>query len=75
MTKGMDLIFSLFDVPSALEVPFGILQCIMDLPKSSFEFHSFLLIVKNVDLVVACDGSWKSYLFFIATTLITELLF
>ena len=27
-----------------------------DLPVSSFVFHSSLLIVKSVNLVVACDG-------------------
>ena len=54
--KVMGLIFSLFDVASAREVPFGILQyvqCIlMDLSVSSFVSHSSLLTAKVLILVV-----------------------
>jgi len=45
--------FSLFDIASAREVPFGILQYI---PVSSFVCHSSLLTARSVDLVVARDG-------------------
>ena len=60
MAKDMDSIFSLFDVASVLEVPLE--YCSMynaffvDLPVSSFVFHSFLLTVKSLNLVVAHDG-------------------
>ena len=60
--KATGLIFSLFDVTSAQEVPFGIphyIQCILHgltVPVSSFVSHSSLLTVKSVDLVVARDG-------------------
>ena len=54
--KATGLIFSLFDVASVWEVPLGIPQYVnaffMDLPMSSFVFHSFLLTVKGVNLVV-----------------------
>jgi len=57
MAKAAGLIFSLFDIASALEVPFGVLQYVQwDLPVSSFVFHLSLLAVKSVNLVVACDG-------------------
>ena len=54
-----------------------------DLPESSFVFHSSLLIVNSVNLVVACDGFLcvieivpsKLSIFFMVATLITELLF
>ena len=58
MTKAMGLIFSLFDVTSAQQVPFGIPQYnafFMDLPAFSFVSHSSLLTVKSVDLVIACN--------------------
>ena len=60
--KATGLIFSLFDVASAREVPFGILQyvqCILHgltVPVSSFVFHSSLLTAKSVNLAVARDG-------------------
>ena len=58
--KATGLIFSLFNITSAREVPFGILQYsnpfFMDLPVSSFVSHSSLLTVKNVDLMFARDG-------------------
>jgi len=47
---------------------------IMDLPVSSFVYHSSLLTAKSVDLVVVHNGllsQWKS-LFFIVVTLITK---
>ena len=53
------LIFLLFDVASAREMPFGVpqyVQCIpqaLTVPVSSF---ASLLTVKNVNLVVARDG-------------------
>ena len=55
-----DLIFSLFDVTLAQEMPFGIpqyVQCIfMGLPVSSFVSHLSLLTVKSADLEVVHDG-------------------
>jgi len=60
MAKAAGLIFSLFDVTSAREVPIGIPQymhsILQDLPVSSFVFHSSLPTVKTVNLVVARDG-------------------
>ena len=50
----------------------------MDLPLSSFVSHSFLLTVKSIDLVVACDGfplEQKPSVFFIVAILIVEVLF
>jgi len=59
--KAMGLIFSLFNVASAREVPYGIpySTCnvfFRDLPVSFFVFHSSLLTVKSIGLVVARDG-------------------
>ena len=58
--KATGLIFSLFDVASARQVPFGIpqyVQCLfMDLPVSSFVSLSALLTAKSVDLAIARDG-------------------
>jgi len=76
----MGLIFSLFDVASTREVPFGIPQYVeWDLPVSSFVFDSSLLIVKSVNLVVAREWlplrNEKSSLFFIVATFNTEVLF
>ena len=72
--KPTGLIFSLFDVASPREVPFGIpqyVQCILHgltgLP------HSSLLTAKGVDLAVARDGfpsKRKSSVFFIVAILI-----
>ena len=42
MAKAMGLAYSLFDVASAREVPFAV----MDLPVSSFVSHSSLLTAK-----------------------------
>ena len=55
--KPMGLIFSLFDVASAQEVPFGIPQyvkCILH--GLTNVLHSSLLTAKGVDLAVARDG-------------------
>jgi len=58
----MDLIFTLFDIASAREVPFGIpqyVQCILQgliRSESSFVFHSSLLTVNSINLVVALDS-------------------
>jgi len=54
-----------------------------DLPVSSFVFHSSLLTVNSVNLVIACDGFFcimqivpsKLFVFFVVATLITEVLF
>jgi len=50
----------------------------MDLPVSSFVFHSSLLTVKSVDLVVPCDGFFIVmeivHIFMVAAS-ITEVLF
>jgi len=57
MTKVIGLIFSLFDVASAQEMPFGIpqyVQCILQGLTSVF--RSSLLTVKKHFLVVARDG-------------------
>ena len=58
--KAMGLIFSLFDIASAREVPFGIpqyIQCILHgLTSVLLVSHSSLLIAKSVNLVVARDG-------------------
>jgi len=57
MAKAMRLIFSLLDVTSAQEVPFGIYNTFfMDLSVPSFVFHSSLLTAKSVDSVVVHDG-------------------
>jgi len=56
--KATFLNFSLFDIVSAREEPFGIpqyVQCILQV--SSFVFHSSLLTVKCINLVVVHDGS------------------
>ena len=50
----------------------------MDLPVSSFVYHSSLLTGKGVDLAVAHDGfpsKQKSSIFFIVAILIAEVLF
>ena len=50
----------------------------MNLPVSSFVSHSSLLIVKSVNLAVACDGfplKQKLSIFFIVDTMIAEVLF
>ena len=57
MAMVTGLIFSLFNVASVREVPFGILQyvqCILSGLTSVL--HSSFLTVKSVDLVVARDG-------------------
>ena len=56
MAKATNLIFSLFNVATAQEVPFGItqyVQCILQGLTSVL--HSSLLTVKSVNLVVARD--------------------
>ena len=57
--KDTGLIFSLFNVTLALEVPFGAV-CTMH---SSWTYQCpplypihFLLTAKSVDMVIACDG-------------------
>ena len=59
--KATGLIFSLFDVALAQEVPLAYCSTynafFMDLPVSSFaSSYSSLLTAKSVDLVVANDG-------------------
>ena len=57
MAKAMGLIFSLFDIASSLLAYRSTWNVFFkDLPVSSFVFHSSLLTVKIVDLVVTCDG-------------------
>ena len=60
LAKASGLIFSLVDIASAQEVPFGIPQYVhaffRDLPVSSFVFHSSMLTEKCINLVVAHDG-------------------
>ena len=78
--KATGVIFSLFDVASAREVPFGILQyvqCILH-ELTSVLLCVPLLTVKCVDLVVAHDGFHsyqKSFIFFIVVILIAEVFF
>jgi len=85
------LIFSLSDVTLPREVPFHSMcnAFFMDLPASSFVFHSSLLTVKSINLVwlhvmaffalraftiyALCNE--KSSVFFIVATFITEVLF
>ena len=51
------LIFSLFDITSAWDVPFGILQYIQYILHGlTSVLHLSLLTAKSVNLVVACDG-------------------
>ena len=59
--KATGLIFSLFDIALARQVPFGIpqyVQCILHglTTVSYFVSHSSLLTAKSVDLVIARDG-------------------
>ena len=53
ITKAMGLIFLLFDIASAWEVPFG--HTTVDLLVSSLVFHSSLLTAKSANLAVAHD--------------------
>jgi len=78
--KATGLIFSLFEIASAREVPFGIpqyVQCILQ--GLTIVLHSSSLTVKSVNLVVGCDGflcvTRKHLVFFIVATFITEVLF
>ena len=80
--KATGLIFSLFEVTSAQQVPFGIpqyVQCILHgLTSVPFVSHSSLLTGKGVDLVRARDGfpsKRKSSIFFIVAILIAKVLF
>ena len=55
--KATGLIFSLFDITSAREVPFGTpqyVQCILH--GLTGVLHSSLLTAKSIDLAVARDG-------------------
>ena len=60
MAKAMGLIFLLFDVASARQVPFGIpqyVQCILHgLTSVLFVSHSSMLTAKSVNLAIAHDG-------------------
>ena len=73
----MYLIFSLFNIASAREVPFGILQYIQCIIHGLTSVsHSSMLTVKSVNLVVAHDGFpllWS--VFFIVAILLAEVLF
>ena len=59
MAKAMGLIFSLFDITSAQEVPFGIpqyVQCILHGLTSVLLCVPFIFADnKSVDLAIACD--------------------
>jgi len=56
-SKASSLIFSLFDVASAREVPFGILQYVQCILQGlTSVLLSSLLTVKGINLVVARDG-------------------
>ena len=54
MAKAMGLIYSLFDVASALQVLLAYHSTYMDLPASSFVYDSFLLTIQGVNS--QCDG-------------------
>ena len=55
--KGTGLIFSLFNIALAQEVPLAYCNAFfMDLPVSSFVSHSYLLTAESADLVVALVG-------------------
>ena len=55
--KATGLIFSLFDVALAREVPFGIIQCILHGLISVLLCVPFILLTaKSVNLAIACDG-------------------
>ena len=55
--KATGLIFLLFDVALAQQVPFGITQYVQcNLPVSSFVSHSSLLTGRDVDFEQARDG-------------------
>ena len=58
MAAARDLIFSLFNVASAQDVPFGMPQCILHgLTVVLFVSHSSLLTAQGVDLAIAArDG-------------------
>ena len=60
MAKATGLIFSLFDVASAREVPFGIpqyIQCILHGITSVLLCVTFILLTaKSVELVLTRDG-------------------
>ena len=57
MAKATGLIFSLFDVTSARQVPFGIPQYIHSILHGLTSVsHSPLLTAKSVDLAIARDG-------------------
>jgi len=86
MAKAMGLIFLLFNVTSAQEVPFGIpqyIQCIVQgLTRVLICVPSSLLTVYSVNLVVVCDGFFyvmeignRPERIILVATLITEVLF
>ena len=82
MAKATGLIFSLFDVALAREVPFSIpqyVQCILHgLTSVLFVSHSSLPPAKSVNLVIAHDGFpslRKLSIFLIVAVLIAEVLF
>jgi len=65
--SGHGLTFSLFDVTSALKVPFDMLQCAQGILNGlTSVFLYILLIAKSVHLVVAQDGflSQENYQYF-----------
>jgi len=76
MAKATHLMFSLFNVALAQKVSFGTYNAFfMELPVPSFVFHSTLLTVKSVNLVVTHNGFLFVIENFILATLITQLLF
>ena len=77
--KATGLIFSLFDVALAQQVPFGILQnvqCIIHGLTTVLLCVPFIFVTgKGVDLARARDGfpsKWKSSVFFIVAILIAD---
>ena len=77
--KVTDLIFSLFNVASSQDVPFGTpvpqyIQCILQ-RLTSILLCASLLTVKSVNLVVARDGITEIVHILIVSSLIAEVLF
>ena len=73
----MGLSFSLFNITSAQEMPFGMpqfVQCILQRLSSVLLCTSFLLTVTSINLVVEHNGFLFVTKNFIVATLITEVL-
>ena len=75
-TKATGLIFSLFNVASARQVPFGILQYVQCIPTSVLLCVPFIFAESERHRFGGGFPSyWKSSVFFIVAILIAEVLF